>query len=127
MNDPNARPSRIEGQIKGDGTVPLINRNGIIFSGSAQVNVRNLVAAASQAAEQIARQAQRNQPSVISVEILGYGNDRLEASGSGAPTVAAVADAQGYDAHSPLKVLGSGKPDPTQLDHLTAQEKKNLM
>ncbi|QWA10751.1 filamentous hemagglutinin family protein [Sodalis ligni] len=47
VNDPNARPSQIEGQIKGDGTVLLMNRNGIVFSGSSQVNVRNLVAAAA--------------------------------------------------------------------------------
>ncbi|WP_085683942.1 MULTISPECIES: filamentous hemagglutinin family protein [unclassified Pseudomonas] len=47
VNDPAARPSQIQGQIKGDGTVMLINRNGIVFSGSSQVNVRNLVAAAA--------------------------------------------------------------------------------
>lgn len=47
VNDPSARASQIQGQIKGDGTVMLINRNGIVFSGSSQVNVRNLVAAAT--------------------------------------------------------------------------------
>ena len=47
VNDPNARASQIQGQIKGAGTVMLINRNGIVFSGSSQVNVRNLVAAAA--------------------------------------------------------------------------------
>ncbi|WP_202368407.1 filamentous haemagglutinin family protein [Pseudomonas sp. MWU318] len=47
VNDPNARASQIQGQIKADGTVMLINRNGIVFSGSSQVNVRNLVAAAA--------------------------------------------------------------------------------
>ncbi|MHC8339674.1 filamentous haemagglutinin family protein [Pseudomonas sp. HLT2-19-2] len=47
VNDPSARPSQIQGQIKGDGTVMLINRNGIVFSGTSQVNVRNLVAAAA--------------------------------------------------------------------------------
>jgi len=47
VNDPNARPSQIQGQIKGDGTVMLVNRNGVVFSGSSQVNVRNLVAAAA--------------------------------------------------------------------------------
>ncbi|QTD30979.1 filamentous haemagglutinin family protein [Pseudomonas fluorescens] len=47
VNDPSARPSQIQGQIKGDGTVMLVNRNGIVFSGSSQVNVRNLVAAAA--------------------------------------------------------------------------------
>ncbi|OOV89831.1 filamentous hemagglutinin family protein [Pseudomonas sp. MF4836] len=47
VNDPNARPSEIQGQIKGAGTVMIMNRNGVIFSGSSQVNVRNLVAAAA--------------------------------------------------------------------------------
>lgn len=47
VNDPSARASQIQGQIKGDGTVMLINRNGIVFSGTSQVNVRNLVAAAT--------------------------------------------------------------------------------
>ncbi len=40
-------PSQIQGQIKAPGTVMVVNRNGVIFSGSSQVNVRNLVAAAT--------------------------------------------------------------------------------
>ncbi|MDN2674794.1 filamentous hemagglutinin family protein [Janthinobacterium sp. SUN026] len=48
VNDPNARPSQIQGQIKADGTVLIVNRNGIVFNGSSQVNTRNLVAAAAQ-------------------------------------------------------------------------------
>ncbi|AZC26918.1 filamentous haemagglutinin family protein [Pseudomonas sessilinigenes] len=47
INDPNGRPSEIQGQIKGAGTVMIMNRNGVIFSGTSQVNVRNLVAAAA--------------------------------------------------------------------------------
>ncbi|NWD71876.1 filamentous hemagglutinin family protein [Pseudomonas gingeri] len=47
VNDPQARPSQIQGQITGNGTVMLVNRNGVIFSGTSQVNVRNLVAAAA--------------------------------------------------------------------------------
>ncbi|MDD0974716.1 filamentous hemagglutinin family protein [Pseudomonas fontis] len=47
VNDPNARPSQIQGQIKADGTVMLVNRNGILFSGSSQVDTRNLVVAAA--------------------------------------------------------------------------------
>ena len=47
VNDPNARASVIAGQINAPGTVLLVNRNGILFSGSSQVNVRNLVAAAA--------------------------------------------------------------------------------
>ncbi|WP_313054868.1 filamentous hemagglutinin N-terminal domain-containing protein, partial [Pseudomonas lopnurensis] len=48
VNDPNARPSQIQGQIKGDGTVMIANANGVVFSGTSQVNVRNLVAAAAE-------------------------------------------------------------------------------
>ncbi|MDM0089992.1 MULTISPECIES: filamentous hemagglutinin family protein [unclassified Variovorax] len=47
VNDPNARPSQIQGQVKGDGTVLIANRNGIVFSGTSQVDTRNLVAAAA--------------------------------------------------------------------------------
>ncbi len=47
VNDPSARPSEIQGQINGAGTVMIMNRNGVVFSGTSQVNVRNLVAAAA--------------------------------------------------------------------------------
>ncbi|MCP3018177.1 filamentous haemagglutinin family protein [Cupriavidus basilensis] len=47
VNDPQARPSQIQGQIRGDGTVMVVNRNGVIFSGTSQVDTRNLVAAAA--------------------------------------------------------------------------------
>ncbi|ARP94960.1 filamentous hemagglutinin family protein [Bordetella genomosp. 13] len=47
VNDPQARPSQIQGRIKGAGTVMVANRNGVVFSGSSQVNVRNLVVAAA--------------------------------------------------------------------------------
>jgi filamentous hemagglutinin len=44
INDPSGRPSQIAGQIKADGSVYLVNRNGIVFTGSSQVNTRALVA-----------------------------------------------------------------------------------
>ncbi|PIF77651.1 filamentous hemagglutinin family protein [Variovorax sp. 54] len=44
INDPSGRPSQIAGQIKADGAVYLVNRNGIVFTGSSQVNTRTLVA-----------------------------------------------------------------------------------
>lgn len=42
--DPNAAPSQILGSIKADGTVLVINRNGIVFGGASQINVHSLVA-----------------------------------------------------------------------------------
>lgn len=47
VNDPQARPSQILGQLKANGTVSVANRNGVVFGNNSQVNVRNLLAAAA--------------------------------------------------------------------------------
>src|SRR5262249_10544773 len=39
-----ASPSQIMGAIKADGAVYLINQNGILFSGTSQINVHTLIA-----------------------------------------------------------------------------------
>ncbi len=44
INDPSGVPSQILGSIKADGAVYLINRNGIVFGGSSQVNLHSFVA-----------------------------------------------------------------------------------
>lgn len=44
VSSPDARPSEIHGQIKADGQVYIINRNGILFGATGQVNTRGLVA-----------------------------------------------------------------------------------
>jgi len=44
INDPSGRPSQILGSIKAGGQVYVVNRNGVIFGGSSQVNTHTLVA-----------------------------------------------------------------------------------
>jgi filamentous hemagglutinin family protein len=44
VNDPNANPSQILGTVKAEGSIYIINPNGVIFGGASQVNVRSLVA-----------------------------------------------------------------------------------
>jgi filamentous hemagglutinin family protein len=44
--DPSGAPSQILGSIKAEGSVYLINQNGIIFGGTSQVNVGSLIASA---------------------------------------------------------------------------------
>ncbi|MEO0018520.1 MAG: hypothetical protein RLZZ522_1803, partial [Verrucomicrobiota bacterium] len=44
VSDPTGNPTQILGSIKAAGQVYIINRNGIIFGGSSQVNVRGLTA-----------------------------------------------------------------------------------
>jgi filamentous hemagglutinin family protein len=47
ITDPAMAPSQIQGQIRAPGTVLIVNQNGIVFSGTSQINTRNLVAAAA--------------------------------------------------------------------------------
>jgi len=47
VNDPSSRPSQILGRMSGAGTIMVLNRNGVLFSGSSQVDTGNLVAAAA--------------------------------------------------------------------------------
>lgn len=42
--DPTASPSKILGSVKADGTVIVLNRNGVLFGNGAQVNVNSLLA-----------------------------------------------------------------------------------
>ncbi len=42
--DPNASPTQILGKIKADGTVVVVNRNGVIFGNGAQVSANSLLA-----------------------------------------------------------------------------------
>ena len=44
VNDPSAKPSQILGAMKAEGTVYVLNRNGVIFGQGAQVNTRSLLA-----------------------------------------------------------------------------------
>lgn len=46
INDPSGRPSQILGSINAQGSVYVLNRNGIIFGGASQVNVHSLIASA---------------------------------------------------------------------------------
>jgi filamentous hemagglutinin family protein len=44
VNDPTASPSQILGRMKAEGTVYLLNRNGVIFGQGAQVDTHSLLA-----------------------------------------------------------------------------------
>ncbi len=44
INDPSGKPSEILGQIKAEGTVYLLNRNGMLFGAGSQVNTHSLIA-----------------------------------------------------------------------------------
>jgi len=60
IDDPRASPSVIRGRIEAQGTVLIINRNGVLFTGSSQVNVRSLVASAMDVGDFGQTRAQRD-------------------------------------------------------------------
>jgi filamentous hemagglutinin family protein len=60
INDPSGRPSQILGSIEAPGQVYVINRNGIIFGGSSQVNTRGLVASSLPINDNLVRQGLLN-------------------------------------------------------------------
>ncbi|MFX2391801.1 hypothetical protein, partial [Serratia marcescens] len=66
--------------------------------------------------------AKRNQPSTISVEILGYGDERLEAGGNGTPLTH-----QGYDPAGAVQVVGAGKLTADELAQLSERERNSLL
>jgi hypothetical protein len=81
---PNAVPSQILASIHADGKVYVIDRNGIIFGGSRQVNTHELTGAAMGATSNSVTELEkfqrsvtksRENPSLIKVDVLGYGTN----------------------------------------------------
>lgn len=117
----NAFNINVGGKSQGLPTVAEVNVGALTAAGSA-------ASSAVQMAEQISRQGQNSQPSIITVTVLGFGSETLASDSAGAPaTASAVTPESEYDAHSPLKVLGLGKLGASQLNQLTATERKNLL
>jgi filamentous hemagglutinin family protein len=80
--NPEAAPSQVLRSIQVNGKVYVINRNGIIFGGSRQINTHELTGAAMGATsdwmtdvakKQRAVTAPKEIPSNVTVEVLGYG------------------------------------------------------
>ncbi|NLS28480.1 hypothetical protein S2M10_34900 [Sphingomonas sp. S2M10] len=51
VTDASADPSRILGTIKAPGAVYVLNRNGVLFGGASQINVRSLIASSANIAD----------------------------------------------------------------------------
>ena len=82
--NPAAVPSQVLRSIQVNGKVYVIDRNGIIFGGSRQINTHELTGAAMGATsdwiDDVAKKqraqaaAQKEVPSNVTVEVLGYGS-----------------------------------------------------
>jgi filamentous hemagglutinin family protein len=81
-NNPTAVPSQILDSVRAGGKVYVIDRNGIIFGGPRQINTHELTGAAMGATSNSATELEKFQrlvtkpkenPSLIKVDVLGYG------------------------------------------------------
>ncbi|MFC3943120.1 filamentous haemagglutinin family protein [Pseudomonas gingeri] len=113
----NAANIQVQGKSSGVPVVASVN-TGAITSASAAAS------SATQAADDVARQqqanARQNQPSVFTVQVLSFGQERLEPSREGASRSPA------YNPDSPVQVLGAGPLDEQARQRLTAEERGNL-
>ncbi|HGP4263593.1 TPA: filamentous hemagglutinin family protein, partial [Pseudomonas aeruginosa] len=114
----NAANIQTQGQSSGIPLVASVN-TGALTSASAAAS------SATQAAEDVSRQqqaaARQRMPSVITVQVLGFGNERLEPSRDGASR------SPGYNPDSAVQVLGAGALGEQARSQLTDEERGNLI
>ncbi|WP_243212316.1 filamentous haemagglutinin family protein, partial [Pseudomonas aeruginosa] len=114
----NAANIQTQGQSSGIPLVASVN-TGALTSASAAAS------SATQAAEDVSRQqqaaARQRMPSVITVQVLGFGNERLEPSRDGASR------SPGYNPDSAVQVIGAGALGEQARSQLTDEERGNLI
>jgi hypothetical protein len=113
----NAANIQVQGKSNG---VPV---SAVVNTG-ALTNASSAAASASDAAEGVAREQQaasRNRmPSVFSVQVLGFGNERL------APSQEGASRAPAQEPSNSVRVLGAGRLDDQARNQLTPEEQRNL-
>ncbi|HYZ34561.1 MAG TPA: filamentous hemagglutinin N-terminal domain-containing protein, partial [Crenalkalicoccus sp.] len=108
VEDPNAAPSHILGSIRADGQVLLINRNGIIFGGSSQVDVGTLTASALDVGRWGESRAQRNQRFLDGITSDTTGGFAIATFSYEAPSAAAARVAVTVEQGARITAAGNG-------------------
>ncbi|WP_236556065.1 filamentous haemagglutinin family protein [Alcanivorax sp. S71-1-4] len=106
----NADNIQVQGEAQGIPVVAAVNTGALTAASAAST-------AASQAAETVSRRNNSAQPSIITVEILGFGDESLSPGASGPMSGGAL----------PLDVLGTGPLSEEAKSRLTEEERANLM
>jgi filamentous hemagglutinin family protein len=100
--DPSLAPSQILGSIKADGAVYLIDRNGILFGGSSQVNVHTLIASSLDIGQDGQTLAQRN------AQFLNLGLNIESYAKLGPESGPAGVSADAFSSYSPFSATPEG-------------------
>ncbi|HKT29092.1 filamentous haemagglutinin family protein, partial [Dyella sp.] len=107
----NADNIQVQGQKIGVPVAQAVNVGALTAAGAA-------VGAVSKVAQDMANQQQNDalgkQPSIISVQVLGFGDSSTSVQGNG------------YDPNSPVQVLGAGRLSEARRRSLTDAERKQL-
>ncbi|MFF7055176.1 filamentous hemagglutinin family protein [Achromobacter spanius] len=120
----NAANIQAQGDSAGVPVTAGVN-TGALSSASAAAS--SAVNAAQESAQRAQAEARQNQPSVINVQILGYGDEPVAGAAPAAPPAGSAAVAPKYDGASAVQVLGAGALDAGETASLTAEERRRLM
>jgi len=124
----NAANIQAQGDSAGVPVTAGVN-TGALSSASAAAS--SAVNAAQESAQRAQAEARQNQPSVINVQILGYGDEPVAGAAPAVPSAGAAsgtaAGTPKYDAASAVQVLGAGALDAGETASLTAEERRKLM
>ncbi|MFD4838738.1 filamentous hemagglutinin family protein [Achromobacter sp. NPDC058515] len=118
----NAANIQVQGESAGVPVTASVNTGALSSASAAATSAVNAAQDSAQRAQNAARQ---NQPSVISVQILGYGEEPV-AGAAPLPQAGAAAAAPKYDAASAVQVLGAGALDASETAKLSVEEQRRL-
>lgn len=120
----NAANVQVQGDAVGVPVVATVNTSALT---SASAAASSAAASAQDAVARTRNEARQNQPSIFSVQILGFGDE----TGSGAPAsggagtgLGADAGGRGYRPDGMVQVLGDGTLSEEQINRLTGEERR---
>ncbi|WZB77439.1 hypothetical protein WJ972_31970 [Achromobacter insuavis] len=113
----NAANIKAKGDSVGIPVTATVN-TGALTSASAAAS--SAVSAAQDSAQRSQNQARQNQPSIINVQILGYGAEPV----AGATAPAVPQEVSSYRPNNMVQVVGDGALTPAQLARLSQEEKQ---
>jgi hypothetical protein len=118
----NAANIQAQGDSAGVPVAASVNTGALSSASAAATSAVN---AAQDSAQRAQSQARQNQPSVINVQILGYGDEPV-AGAAPAPQRSPSASAPAYDAASAVQVLGAGPLNASEAGALREEERRKL-
>jgi hypothetical protein len=118
----NAANIQAQGDSAGVPVAASVNTGALSSASAAATSAVN---AAQDSAQRAQSQARQNQPSVINVQILGYGDEPV-AGAAPAPQGSPSASAPAYDAASAVQVLGAGPLNASEAGALREDERRKL-